>query len=464
MINFKDDLSAALNGPAIATTSSRKWDAVASAFSALIGVETERIRVKGRKKRSTWNIVTEVLGMQFNAKRKLELLIVVFDDRKDKRTFLESVDSELRIIEDWVARGAFKAVLFLHVTASGHPRLTHLVQSGTTDLRAELLAVAPQMEVVTPVPAAAYPEDDAETHEDDAPAPESLEQLADALNLPIAWLEEVIELLTDSKAMVLYGPPGTGKSFIAQAIAKFVQPRGDLRRLVQLHPSFGYESFFEGYRPSAGTSGMTLKKVQGPLRRLSSALVNEPDEDGFLILDEMNRGNLPKVFGELYFLLEYRNATVELMYSEAGDAFGLPSRLNLIGTMNTADRSVSVLDQALRRRFSFVPLYPDEPPLAKGPRHPGVLRRHLEGQPDFAWVADVLDRLNQKLVLQLSDRDVMVGPSHFLKGHLTNALVERRWKYFILPSVQAALGSEDPADVAAFTLETLRNEISEGLA
>ncbi len=106
-----------------------------------------------------------------------------------------------------------------------------------------------------------------------------------------------------------------------------------------------------------------------------------------LLIDEINRANVSKVLGELVFLLEYRDEEIHLQYSDAG--FSLPANLQIIATMNTADRSIALIDTALRRRFHFVAFFPDTPPIDS------LLRRWLhDNHPDLAWVADVVDRAN----------------------------------------------------------------------
>ena len=116
-----------------------------------------------------------------------------------------------------------------------------------------------------------------------------------------------------------------------------------------------------------GQAGFKLR--DGPLLRAAKLARQEPDAKHFLVIDEINRGSLAKVFGELYFLLEYRDSEMTLQYSD--EPFTLPSNLYIIGTMNTADRSIALVDLALRRRFYFVEFHPDDEPVK------GVLRRWL---------------------------------------------------------------------------------------
>ena len=148
--------------------------------------------------------------------------------------------------------------------------------------------------------------------------------------------------------------------------------------------------------------------VDGPLLDLAQKADADRDHIYVLLIDELNRGNVAKVFGELYFLLEYRGERVRLQYgSGASDPdFALPENLWFIGTMNTADQSIALLDSALRRRFYFVDFYPTEPPIE------GLLRTWLEqnGYAAFIWLADVIDEVNRRL----GDREIALGPSYFL--------------------------------------------------
>jgi 5-methylcytosine-specific restriction protein B len=274
-------------------------------------------------------------------------------------------------------------------------------------------------------------------------------------------MDDVLGLVEEHKAVVFHGPPGTGKTYIAREIARYLQPRRSLRKLVQLHPSYGYEQFFEGYRPRGGDS-LTLEKVPGPLRRLTEDM---GERRGVLVLDEMNRGNLPKVFGELYFLLEYREESVELMYAEVreeggAEQFSLPNELIVLGTMNTADRSVSLVDMALRRRFRFVELYPGAPPLAPdGLGHQGIIREFLIDAQEVAWIADVVDLANEKL----DDRDAAIGPSYFLRDDLNEKRIREIWKYAVLPGLEDRLRGTAIAP-EEFELEQLRSDLAGNLS
>ncbi len=271
--------------------------------------------------------------------------------------------------------------------------------------------------------------------------PEPTEELAGELLVDADWLAETIDLLDEKKQLVLYGPPGTGKTYLAQEIARYVaeQTNGS-HRLVQFHPSYAYEDFIEGFRPGLGADGtFRFSKEYGPLRRLVDDAAANPSGAYVLVIDEINRANLAKVFGELYFLLEYRNRTIELQYS-AGEEFRLPPNVFLIGTMNTADRSIALVDAAMRRRFVWQPLFPGEPPVAD------MLRRWLAKNDLPAHVADLLDALNAAI----GDRDASVGPSYLMNRRVaTEAGLARIWRTQILPLMEERHLGEH-ADVAGY--------------
>lgn len=274
--------------------------------------------------------------------------------------------------------------------------------------------------------------------------PTSLSELADQLLLAESWLAKVEKLLRSKRQVIFHGPPGTGKTFVAQELARYLAGSGGSVELVQFHPSYSYEDFVEGFRPSleAGTPGFELRR--GPLRRIAHAAAANPDGTFVLIIDEINRGNLAKVFGELYFLLEYRRKDITLLYSD--EPFSLPENLLIIGTMNTADRSIALVDSALRRRFYFIGFFADEPPID------GLLHRWLDKhKPELKWIADVVASANA----ELGDRHMAIGPSHFLRHDLDGEWIELIWEHSVLPYLaEQFFGDEHHLD--RFDLDTLR--------
>ncbi len=303
-----------------------------------------------------------------------------------------------------------------------------------------------------PSGATSQPDDNEAPEEEDTPPPEqpSLEELAEELLLDVAFLRRIEALLEDKGQVIFQGPPGTGKTYVARKLAVRLAGSAERVRLVQFHPSYAYEDFVQGFRPRLKNDQPGFELRDGPLLDMAKRARGNPDAKHFLVIDEINRGNLAKVFGELYFLLEYRDEPMQLQYSNA--EFSLPDNLYIIGTMNTADRSIALVDLALRRRFHFVEFHPGEWPVQ------GLLRRWLSRNvPGIGWVAGVVDRANEKLSAG-GDSEAAIGPSYFIKPGLTNEQVSLIWEHNVLPYVQEQLYGQ-PDRLAEFDLSTLRREV-----
>jgi MoxR-like ATPase len=274
--------------------------------------------------------------------------------------------------------------------------------------------------------------------------------LAAELFLPQSFLEGIVEMLLEKRQLILYGPPGTGKTWVALQLAQELTRDGGRFDVVQFHPSYSYEDFIGGFRPEqdGSDSGLRYSRVDGPLRRIAADAANDPGHPYVLVIDEINRGNIAKIFGELLFLLEYRRREVRLQYWPE-EPFTLPDNLFLIGTMNTADRSIALVDAALRRRFYFVEFSPTVGPVNR------VLPRWLEEHGLDAEPALVLERLNQ----EIGADDFAIGPSYFMNGAGEAPDLDRVWERGIMPLLHEHFYgmSWDPE---RFSLATLRKLIA----
>ena len=168
-------------------------------------------------------------------------------------------------------------------------------------------------------------------------------------------------LILHKKNVILQGPPGVGKTFVAKRLAYAIigEKSKDRISFIQFHQSYSYEDFIQGYRPSK-EGGFIVKN--GPFYEFCKKAEGDPKNKYFFIIDEINRGNLSKIFGELLMLIEpdKRGEEIKMLYSDKADElFSVPKNLYIIGTMNTADRSLAMMDYALRRRFSFFDLKPE---------------------------------------------------------------------------------------------------------
>lgn len=219
--------------------------------------------------------------------------------------------------------------------------------------------------------------------------------------------DEIVKLLKNSKKkqLILQGPPGTGKTFIAQRIARYITQNDNLIETIQFHPSYSYEDFIEGYRPKE--NGFELS--DGIFKQFCTKARSGQDNNYVLIIDEINRGNLSKIFGELLYLLEYRNQRVRLTYSQK--EFYLPENLYIIGTMNTADRSLAIMDYALRRRFYFKNIN-----CQTGRLKDWLIENNCQINTDN--LLDAINSMNNAIEMAMHCSDYNIGHSYFMREKL----------------------------------------------
>jgi 5-methylcytosine-specific restriction enzyme B len=240
-----------------------------------------------------------------------------------------------------------------------------------------------------------------------------------------AEVEDVLDTLrTRRPQIILAGPPGTGKTWVAERIGRFLtggQP--DAVHIVQFHPSYAYEDFVEGLRPVARDGQVAFEVVSGALVKVADH-ARRVDHPVVLVIDEMNRANLPSVFGELLYLLEYRDKEIRLLHR---DRFSLPPNLYVIGTMNTADRSIRSVDTALRRRFDIF----------ECPPRPDTLDAYYRSggnNSEVFGLAEGLRKLNDRLTQHL-DHHHTVGHSFFMARNFTQNDLRRTWLRQIRPLI-----------------------------
>ena len=256
-----------------------------------------------------------------------------------------------------------------------------------------------------------------------------------------AELERWVRVIQRKGQVIFYGPPGTGKTYSAEKLAQHLMG-GDqgLVELVQFHPAYAYEDFVQGIRPRTTDGVLSYEWVNGRFLDFCHHAAGQSGISIFII-DEINRANLSSVLGELMYLLEYRDRQIPLA---GGGLFSIPDNVYLIGTMNTADRSIALVDHALRRRFAFIHLHLNE-----------QILHHFHQQTGFEvkGLIPVLQQINGRI----GDPHYAIGHTYFLREDLPETLPDI-WQMEVEPYLEEYFYSQ-PDQIDAFRWGTIKNQI-----
>lgn len=277
----------------------------------------------------------------------------------------------------------------------------------------------------------------------------------------------------DIKNIILYGPPGTGKTYLHKYLINEIEKNGVFKAIKSLenaqpnddkfseelkkrykficfHQSYSYEDFIEGYRPSESEdkNNLIITRKDGIFKKFVATAINSKNQNCYLVIDEINRGNISKIFGELITLIEEdkrkEDWEVDLQYS--AEPFYIPDNLYIIGTMNTADKSIANIDVALRRRFTFVRIDPrpdlvDETNIIKEQNKDKFIWKNLDNQQEPENLREWFENLNIFITKKLG-RDYQIGHSYFMKIK-TNEDLQFVLEYKIKPLMEEYFYHED---------------------
>lgn len=269
----------------------------------------------------------------------------------------------------------------------------------------------------------------------------TLQECSDQTGYAQDDLARWVRAIQRKKQVIFYGPPGTGKTFIAQKLAQHLIGGNDgLMELVQFHPAYAYEDFIQGIRPVTVDGQVQYVLQNGRFLDFCQRAQTRQGTSVFLI-DELNRANIAGVFGELMYLLEYRHQSIPLA---GGGHFAIPMNVVILATMNTADRSIALVDHALRRRFAFIHLEPNFEVL-----------RHYHQETDFP-IAELITVL-QNVNAQIHNPHYAIGHSFFMHPHLTQQLPDI-WQMEIEPYLEEYFFNQ-PDRVAPFRWQQIAHHL-----
>lgn len=243
--------------------------------------------------------------------------------------------------------------------------------------------------------------------------------------------DTLVSLLKTKKNVILQGAPGVGKTYIAERLAFSIMEYKDKSRvmMVQFHQSYSYEDLIMGYRPTE--TGFKLKT--GPFYDFCKEAAKNKEKDYFFIIDEINRGNLSKVFGELFMLIENDKREIELQTLYSDEKFSVPNNLYIIGMMNTADRSLAMIDYALRRRFAFFELKP------AFSNSKFIEQCKNKNNDKFNELIKVVERLNKEIAEdETLGLGFVIGHSYFCikENNIDDDFIDSIVKYELIPLIK----------------------------
>lgn len=269
--------------------------------------------------------------------------------------------------------------------------------------------------------------------EDDPPEvsfpPYDMDNFFEEVYMDESSYHTLVDLVRTKNNVILQGAPGVGKTYVAKRLVYSMMGVKDQERvmLIQFHQSYSYEDFIEGFRPSDAGGGFEIKK--GSFYKFCKKAADDLEHEYFFIIDEINRGNLSKIFGELLMLIERdkRGNELQLLYSD--EKFSVPKNVYIIGMMNTADRSLAMLDYALRRRFAFYEMRP-------GFESDGFRKYRLNLKSDqFNNLINCIESLNRVITADESlGEGFCIGHSYFCDlDNITHSVLSNIIEYEIIP-------------------------------
>lgn len=281
-----------------------------------------------------------------------------------------------------------------------------------------------------------------ESFDDQINLPYPLSQLTQDVFMRETEVKRFTKAIERKGQAIIYGPPGTGKTYIAEKLAKHLIGEGDgFYEITQFHPAYTYEDFMQGIRPQVREDGLLdYRLVPG---RFMEFCNKSMERAGIcvLIIDEINRANLARVFGELMYLLEYRDKEIPLA---GGKTMSIPDNIQIIGTMNTADRSIALVDYALRRRFAFLRLLPN---------YEALKSYHEDENVNVTKLIALLKKLNT----DIGDPHYEIGHSFFMVDNIEEQLQDI-WQMEIIPYLEEYF-FDQPDKIKDYTWDKVKEKI-----